>query len=61
MGDDRKPFKTREGSVPDLSTVLHEAVERARNVVEEKSANLSEEEKENVEVCLPFLLGHRLG
>ena len=48
LGDDRKPFKTREGSVPDLSTVLQEAVDRARKVVEEKSNNLSEEEKENV-------------
>ena len=48
LGDDRKPFKTREGSVPDLSTVLQEAVDRARKVVEEKSNNLSKEEKENV-------------
>jgi arginyl-tRNA synthetase len=48
LGDDKKPFKTREGSVPDLSTVLQEAVDRARTVVEEKSNALSEDEKENV-------------
>jgi len=48
LGDDKKPFKTREGAVPDLSSVLQEAVDRARKVVEEKSNNLSEEEKNNV-------------
>ncbi|MCP4922846.1 MAG: arginine--tRNA ligase, partial [bacterium] len=48
LGNDKKPFKTREGSVPDLSTVLQEAVDRARTVVEEKSNTLSEDEKENV-------------
>lgn len=48
LGDDKKPFKTREGSVPDLGSVLQEAVDRARKVVDEKSHNLSEEEKDNV-------------
>jgi arginyl-tRNA synthetase len=48
LGDDKKPFKTREGSVPDLGYVLQEAVDRARKVVDEKSHNLSEEEKDNV-------------
>ena len=48
LGDDRKPFKTREGSVPDLSSVLNEAIQRARLVVDEKSVNLNEEEKKEV-------------
>ncbi len=48
LGDDKKPFKTREGSVPDLGSVLQEAVDRARKVVDKKSHNLSEEEKDNV-------------
>ena len=48
LGDDKNPFKTREGSVPDLGYVLQEAVDRARKVVDEKSHNLSEEEKDNV-------------
>ena len=48
LGTDRKPFKTREGSVPDLSSVLDEAIQRAKSVVDEKSVNLIEEEKKEV-------------
>ena len=48
LGTDRKPFKTREGSVPDLSSVLDEAIQRAKSVVDEKSVNLNEEEKKEV-------------
>ena len=48
LGEDRKPFKTREGSVPDLSSVLEEAVQRAKSVVDDKSNGLSEKEKEDV-------------
>ena len=48
LGSDRKPFKTREGSVPDLSSVLDEAIQRAKSVVDEKSVNLNEEEKKEV-------------
>ncbi|MGB1760316.1 MAG: arginine--tRNA ligase [Verrucomicrobiales bacterium] len=48
LGEDRKPFKTREGSVPDLSSVLEEAVQRAKSVIDDKSNGLSEKEKEDV-------------
>ena len=48
LGEDRKPFKTREGSVPNLSSVLEEAVQRAKSVVDDKSNGLSEKEKEDV-------------
>ena len=48
LGEDRKPFKTREGSVPDLSSVLKEAVQRAKSVIDDKSNGLSEKEKEDV-------------
>ena len=48
LGDDRKPFKTREGTVPALGDVLNEAVDRARRIVAEKNSALPEEEKEEI-------------
>ncbi|MED5586299.1 MAG: arginine--tRNA ligase [Verrucomicrobiota bacterium] len=48
LGDDRKPFKTREGTVPALGDVLNEAVDRARRIVEEKNSELPEEEKQDI-------------
>tara|TARA_B100000405_G_C16633043_1_gene392125 strand:- start:264 stop:893 length:630 start_codon:yes stop_codon:yes gene_type:complete len=48
LGEDRKPFKTREGSVPNLSSVLDEAVQRAKSVVDDKSTGLTEDDKEDV-------------
>ncbi len=35
LGDDRKPFKTREGGVVELETLLDEAVQRAEQVYRE--------------------------
>lgn len=43
LGDDRKPFKTREGTVPALGDVLNEAVDRARKIVDEKNSGLPED------------------
>ena len=48
LGDDRKPFKTREGTVPALEDVLNESVERARRIVDEKNSELPEEEKRDI-------------
>ena len=48
LGDDRKPFKTREGTVPALGDVLNEAVDRARRIVDEKNSSLPEEEKQEI-------------
>ena len=48
LGDDRKPFKTREGTVPALGDVLNEAVDRARKIVDEKNSALPEEEKQEI-------------
>ena len=48
LGDDRKPFKTREGTVPALEDVLNEAVDRARRIVDEKNSELPEEEKRDI-------------
>ena len=46
LGEDGKPFKTREGDTVQLSSLLQEAVERARQVVAEKSPQLPAEELE---------------
>ena len=46
LGDDRKPFKTRSGDTVSLQDVLDEAIERAARVVEEKSPDMPDEEKE---------------
>jgi arginyl-tRNA synthetase len=48
LGDDRKPFKTREGTVPALGDVINEAVERARKMVNEKNSELSAEQKSDI-------------
>ncbi len=42
MGNDGKPFKTRTGGTVKLAELLTEAVERAGNLVRERSTDLSE-------------------
>ena len=44
MGKDGKPFKTRTGGTVKLAELLTEAVERAGNLVRERSTDLSESE-----------------
>ena len=48
LGTDRRPFKTREGDVIGLESLLDEAVSRARAVVDENSPDLSEDERARV-------------
>ncbi len=48
LGPDRKPYKTREGDVIGLESLLDEAVSRARAVVDENSPDLTEEERARV-------------
>ena len=48
LGFDGKPLKTREGKNVKLRDVIEEAVQRARNVVQEKNPELHEEEKEQI-------------
>jgi arginyl-tRNA synthetase len=45
LGPDGRPFKTREGDNIRLAALLDEAVERAAQVVAEKSPDLSDEEQ----------------
>ncbi len=48
LGTDGKPFKTRSGETVKLKELLDEAVERAREVVEQKNPELSEELKRKI-------------
>ena len=48
LGSDRKPFKTREGDVVGLESLLDEAVAKARKVVDENSPELEPEERPRV-------------
>lgn len=45
MGKDHKPFKTRSGDTVSLADVIDEAISRAAKVVEEKSPDMSAEER----------------
>lgn len=48
LGDDGRPFKTRQGGVVKLAELLDEAEERAAIVLADKGANLDEEQKVKV-------------
>ena len=48
LGKDRKMLRTREGEIVQLADVLTDAVERARKIVEEKSGELPQEEREEI-------------
>ncbi|MFY0664830.1 MAG: arginine--tRNA ligase [Natronospirillum sp.] len=48
MGSDGKPFKTRTGGTVKLSELLDEAVTRARNVIAEKTSELTADEIDEV-------------
>jgi arginyl-tRNA synthetase len=48
LGEDGKPLKTRSGENVKLKELLDEAVERAREVVEEKNPELGEEKKAEI-------------
>ncbi|RUL85731.1 arginine--tRNA ligase [Tautonia sociabilis] len=48
LGRDRKPFKTRSGDVVGLESLLDEAVAKAREVVDENSAHLPEQERARI-------------
>ena len=48
LGSDRRPFKTREGDVVGLESLLDEATAIARKVVDENSPELDQGERERV-------------
>ncbi len=47
-GEDGTPFKTRTGGTVKLAQLLDEAVTRAREIIEEKNPELSDEEKSEI-------------
>ena len=55
LGEDKTPFKTREGGVVKLTDLLDEAEARARNIAREVSPAMSEDRLEEV----GRVLGHR--
>ncbi len=48
LGKDGKPLKTRDGDLPQLDDVLNDAVAASRQILEEKSGDLPEDEKEQL-------------
>ncbi len=48
LGTDRKPYKTRDGDVIGLESLLDEGVAEARKVIDENSPELDEAERRNV-------------
>ena len=48
LGEDGRPLKTRSGENVKLKDLLDEAVERAKNVVEEKNPELPDDKKEQI-------------
>jgi len=52
LGEDGKPLKTRSGESVKLKELLDEAVERTKEVVEEKNPELPKDEKEKIAVAV---------
>ncbi len=48
LGENSKPLKTREGENVKLKELLDEAIERAKQIVEEKNPNLDENKKAQI-------------
>ncbi len=48
LGKDKKPYKTRDGDVVGLESLLDEAVAQARSVVDENSPDLDKQARANV-------------
>ncbi|WP_373653688.1 arginine--tRNA ligase [Schlesneria sp. DSM 10557] len=52
LGEDRRPYKTRSGDTIGLESLLDEAIQNARKIVDENSSHLSEAERANVAVLV---------
>jgi arginyl-tRNA synthetase len=48
LGEDRRPYKTRSGDTIGLESLLDEAIQKARKIVDENSPQLSDAERANV-------------
>jgi arginyl-tRNA synthetase len=52
LGEDRRPYKTRSGDTIGLESLLDEAIQNARKIVDENSSHLTGSERENVSVLV---------
>ena len=52
LGEDRRPYKTRSGDTIGLESLLDEAIQNARKIVDENSSHLSDAERANVAVLV---------
>lgn len=52
LGEDRRPYKTRSGDTIGLESLLDEAIQNARKIVDENSSHLTEAERANVAVLV---------
>ncbi len=48
LGEDRRPYKTRSGDTIGLESLLDEAIQNARKIVDENSSHLSDDERAKV-------------
>ncbi|MCX7410061.1 MAG: arginine--tRNA ligase [Planctomycetales bacterium] len=48
LGEDRRPYKTRSGDTIGLESLLDEAIQNAKKIVDENSSHLSESERASV-------------
>ncbi len=52
LGVDRRPYKTRSGDTIGLESLLDEAIQNARKIVDENSSHLTESDREKVSVLV---------
>jgi arginyl-tRNA synthetase len=52
LGVDRRPYKTRSGDTIGLESLLDEAIQNARKIVDENSSHLSDDDRANVSVIV---------
>lgn len=52
LGEDRRPYKTRSGDTIGLESLLDEAVQNARAIVDQNSSHLSETDRANISVIV---------
>ncbi|MEK6261604.1 MAG: arginine--tRNA ligase [Planctomycetota bacterium] len=48
LGEDRRPYKTRSGDTIGLESLLDEAIQNARKIVDENSSHLSDDERAKI-------------
>lgn len=52
LGEDRRPYKTRSGDTIGLESLLDEAIQNAKKIVDENSPHLSDDDRQKVSVLV---------